>query len=99
MSSVINRRPTGTPAGGQFAPKQHGEPGLALGGSFDSAFEFERGQETLRQLQALPSSPLRSTAAASKYSDLLRESYGCYFADGEAEADRGTAVESLRQAL
>lgn len=99
MSSVINRRPTGTPAGGQFAPKQYGEPALALGQSIDSAFEAEQGKETLRQLQALPSAPLRGAAAASKYSDLLRESYGSYFADGEAEADRGTAVESLRQAL
>lgn len=99
MSSVINRRPTGTPAGGQFAPKSHGEPDLALGQTFDSAFEAEHGPETLRQLQELPPRPLRSTAAASKYSDLLRESYGCYFADGEAEADRATATESLRQAL
>lgn len=99
MNSAITRRPTGTPAGGQFAPKQHGEPELALGQAFDAAFEAEHGQDTLRQLQALPSSPLRGTAAASKYSDLLRESYGSYFADGEAEADRATATESLRQAL
>ena len=87
MSSIINRRPTGTPAGGQFAPKQHGEPALALAQTFDSAFEADRGQDTLRTLQALPASPLRGAAAASKYSDLLRDSYGSYFADGEAEVD------------
>lgn len=99
MSSVINRRPTGTPAGGQFAPKQHGEPELALGQAFDAAFEAVHGQDTLHRLQALPATPLRGTVAASKYSDLLRDSYGSYFVNGEAEADRGEATDNLRQSL
>lgn len=99
MSSVINRRPTGTPAGGQFAPTLHGEPEVFLGHGFDGKFEAERGEVVLRKLNGLPAVPLRGAVAASKYPDLLRESYGSYFANGEAEADRGTATESLRQAL
>lgn len=34
MSSVINRRPTGTPAGGQFALALHDEPEVTLGHPF-----------------------------------------------------------------
>jgi hypothetical protein len=100
MSSVINRRPTGTPAGGQFAPVRHSEPQVVLDRpTFDEAFEGERGEKTLRALHALPANPLRGAVAASKYPDLLRDSYGSYFANGEAEADRGEATENLRQAL
>lgn len=100
MSSVITRRPTGTPAGGQFAPAQHGEPALVLSRTeFDTAFESAHGQELLTRLQALPPVPLRDAVTASKYPDLLRESYGCYFANGQTDADRATGNDSLRQAL
>lgn len=100
MSSAITRRPTGTPAGGQFAPVLHGEAPVALGRHvLGTAFETAHGADMTRRLQALPDMPVRTAVAASKYSDLLRESYSCYFSNGEPEADRATATESLRQAL
>lgn len=91
MSSVINRRPTGTPRGRPVRPTLYREPAVALcGPSFDSAFEADQGQMALKPLQVV---------CASGYPDLLVECYGRYFADSEAEADPASATENLRQAL
>jgi hypothetical protein len=100
-----NRVPAGIATGGQFAPTPHTEPALTLipapvdGPDFDYAFEADRGPGLRKELQALPPISARSAINASKGSDLIRDSYSVYWADGAAPQARADAVKNLEEAL
>jgi hypothetical protein len=105
MENLTNRVPAGVTTGGQFAPVPHTEPTLSLipapvdGPDFDYEFEADRGPGLRKELDALPKISVRSAINASHVSDLLRNSYSVYFANGEALYSRAEGVRHLEDAL
>lgn len=104
-NSTPNRVPAGILTGGQFAATAHGEPALSLipapvdGPDFDYDFEADRGPGLRKELEALPGIYMRAAINASQVTDLLRDSYSVYFANGEAPQSRADAVRNLEDAL
>lgn len=84
------RVPAGVQAGGQFAAVTHHEPGLSLvpapvdGPDFDYDFEKAHGARLRKALEELPAVTARAAVNASRVSDLMRDSYSVYWADGTA---------------
>lgn len=93
----------GNPAGGQFAATAHAPADVVLPAAqvpdFDSAFEAARGHDLTRALLALPKAPVREIIRASRTTDLLRDSYPDYWADGEAPQTRTDAIRNLEAAF
>jgi len=104
-TTAANRVPAGTITGGQFAPAPHSESALTLipaqvdGPDFDYDFEADHGPGLRKELEAMPKIPARSAINASTVSDLVRNSYSVYWADGEAPRTRAEAVQDLEDAL
>lgn len=94
---------SGQPAGGQFAATAHAPADVVLpvspASEFDADFEAVHGKEMTAALQALPKIQIRDAITASRTSDLLRDSYPEYWADGEAPQNRRDALDSLHRAF
>lgn len=93
----------GQPAGGQFTATVHAPADVALPAApapeFDADFETVHGKEMTAALQALPKVQIRDLITASRTTDLLRDSYPEYWADGTAPATRRDALDSLHRAF
>lgn len=85
-----NRHPCRRPIRACHAPRGTARPGPA---GFRLRLEAAHGADMLRRLQTLPAVPVRTAAAASKYSDVLRESYS--FDDPEYLANADHRYDQL----
>jgi hypothetical protein len=101
MTTITHRVHAGVPTGGQFTAPEHPEPAVALppAPDFDHEFETARGRELTAALQAMPAVPIRQAISASATADLIRDSYGDFFQDGQAPQTRQDAVRSLEAAF
>jgi hypothetical protein len=101
MTTITHRVHAGVPAGGQFTAPEHPEPAVALtpAPDFDYGFEVARGRELTAALLAMPAVPIRQAISASATADLIRDSYGDNFQDGQAPQSRADAVRSLEAAF
>lgn len=101
--ALPNRVLLGHPGAGRFAAAAHSPADVVLPAvrtpELDAAFEAARGAELTRSLQALPKAPVREIIRASRTTDLLRDSYPDYWANGEAPQERADAIRNLEAAF